>query len=357
MSKILVTGGCGYIGSQTIIQILKETEYDVISIDNYSNSSPQTLDRIKLITNREITNHNIDLCSKSDLIKVFQENQDIIGIIHFAALKSVPESIQEPIRYYQNNLQSLLNLIEVSQEFKVKNFIFSSSCSVYGNVKSLPVNENTPLDIPISPYAHTKLMGEEMIRFIPQMNFIILRYFNPVGADLSGLIGEDPINLPTSLVPIITQTAIGLRKEMLVYGGDYETRDGSCIRDYIHVVDIAKAHLKAFEFNKSNSNQIEIFNLGSGRGVSVLEAIQSFERVSGVKVNYQIVDRRVGDVMAIYSDSSKAHQLLGWEPHYGLDEMMLSAWKWQNSITKLKAPVESNRQSLVSNKKNISNPN
>lgn len=333
MPKILVTGGCGYIGSHTIIEIIKNTNYDVISIDNYSNSNPQVLDRIKQITGKEVINYEVDLCSKVSICQVFQENIDIIGIIHFAALKSVPESVKEPIKYYQNNIQSLLNLIEVGQLFKVKNFIFSSSCSVYGDAKSLPVNEKTPLSNPVSPYAHSKIMGEEIIQFMPhQMNFIILRYFNPVGADLSGLIGEDPINPPTSLVPIITQTAYGIRSEMLVYGGDYDTRDGSCVRDYIHVSDIALAHLKAFEFNKNNQSKVEIFNLGSGEGVTVLEAIKSFERVSGISINYRIVERRIGDIASIYSDCSKAQKLLGWSPNYTLDEMMLSAWKWQCQI-------------------------
>jgi UDP-glucose 4-epimerase len=330
MSKILVTGGCGYIGSHTIIEIIK-SGYDVISIDNNINSSLKTIDRIEKVTGKRVTNYNIDLCNQNDILDVFKSNLDICGVIHFAALKSVPESVKEPIRYYQNNIQSLLNLIQACEIFKVNNFIFSSSCSVYGDVKSLPVNENTPLSIPVSPYAHTKLIGEEMINHISKtsgINFIILRYFNPVGADLSGLIGEDPINLPTSLVPIITQTAKGIRNEMFVYGDDYDTRDGTCIRDYIHVSDIADAHIKSFEFNKTNTG-VEIFNLGSGNGVSVLEAIKSFEEVSGVKVNYKIVDRRIGDVVEIYSDSSKAKNILGWEPKRSLNEMMLSAWKWQ----------------------------
>jgi len=329
MPKILVTGGCGYIGSHTIIELIRNTDYEVISIDNYSNSKPQTMERIKLITGREIINYNLDLCSISNLVQVFRENPDLVGVIHFAALKSVPESVQEPIKYYHNNLTSLLNLIDVCQRFGVNNFIFSSSCSVYGDVKSLPVDENTPLSNPNSPYAYTKLMGEEVIKSIKSpINFTILRYFNPVGADQSGLIGEDPSNLPTSLVPIITQTAKGIRDQMWVYGNNYETRDGSCIRDYIHVSDIAQAHLLALDFNQKNSG-VEIFNLGSGKGVSVLEAIQAFEQVSGLKINYQIVDRREGDIAAIYSNSSKAKSLLGWEPQLDLDQMMRSAWQWQ----------------------------
>jgi UDP-glucose 4-epimerase len=330
MSKILVTGGCGYIGSQTIIELIRNN-YDVISIDNYINSSEETIDRIQKITGKRIVNWRIDLCDKNAVLNVFKSNLDICGVIHFAALKSVPESMEKPILYYKNNIQSLLNLIEVCQNFNVKNFIFSSSCSVYGDVKSLPVDENTPLSQPVSPYAHTKLMGEEMINHISKtsdINFVILRYFNPVGADITGLIGENPINPPTSLVPIITQTAKGLRDKMVVYGGDYPTRDGSCIRDYIHVIDIADAHIKAFEYNKTNPNKVEVFNLGSGKGVTVLEAIQAFEGVTGIKVNYEILGRRDGDVVEIYSNSDKAKNILGWIPKYDIHDMMLSAWKW-----------------------------
>lgn len=333
MGKILVTGGCGYIGSQTIIEIIRNTNYDIISIDSFLNSNQETINRIERITGKKIINYNIDLCNQNDVLDVFKSNLDICGVIHFAALKSVPESVKNPILYYQNNIQSLLNLIETCQIFKVNNFIFSSSCSVYGDVKSLPVDENTPLSTPMSPYAHTKLMGEEMISHISKtsdINFVILRYFNPVGADITGLIGEDPINPPTSLVPIITQTAKGLRDKMVVYGGDYPTRDGSCVRDYIHVMDIADAHIKAFEYNKTNPNKVEVFNLGSGKGVTVLEAIQAFEVVTGIKVNYEILGRREGDVIEIYSNSEKAKNILGWIPKYNIDDMMLSAWKWAN---------------------------
>jgi len=344
-NKILVTGGCGYIGSHTIIEMLTQaecrpaecrpTDFEVVSIDSFVNSSVNTLDRIKQITGSSIKNYEIDLCDLEKVEKVFEENPDFVGVIHFAALKSVPDSVVQPLRYYHNNINSLLNLLKCCAKYEVNNFIFSSSCSVYGNVASLPVNEQTPLSIAESPYAYTKQIGENIIKdFIknqPQTKAIALRYFNPVGAHTSGLIGENPINKPTSLVPIITQTAIGIIKEMTVFGEDYDTRDGSCVRDYIHVTDIAQAHIKAlcYLIEAKNEANYEVINLGTGNGVTVLEAIHAFEKVSGVKLNYKIVGRREGDVAAIYSDTTVSEQKLAWKTQIGIEEMMASAWKWQ----------------------------
>lgn len=341
MKKIIVTGGCGYIGSQTIIELLKHTDYGVISIDNFSNSSASVLERIKLITGKEVTNYAVDLCDYEATQVVFKDNSDVVGVIHFAALKSVGDSVNQPVWYYHNNIESLLNVIKCCQKFSVNNFIFSSSCSVYGNVATLPVKEETPMSPVVSPYAHTKLMAEQMISFIAdtdRINFILLRYFNPVGGDLSGFNGEDPSNPPSNLVPVITQTASGVREKMTVFGNDYQTRDGSCIRDYIHVIDIADAHIKALNnlVEKRNKSNCEIYNLGTGEGVSVFEAIKAFEDVTGMKLNYDVSPRRPGDVSAIYSDSAKANLELGWKPQYSIKEMMSSAWQWQLFINKTK---------------------
>lgn len=335
MKSIIVTGGCGYIGSQTIIELLKSTDFNVVSIDNFSNSRASSLENIKAITGKSVTNYCVDLCDLPAVKKVFSEVKNITGVIHFAALKSVPESVAEPVKYYKNNLESLLNLIQCSEEHKIGNFIFSSSCSVYGEVDELPVTEQTGLAEVLSPYAHTKLIGEQMIKFIAaksSLSFIVLRYFNPVGADLSGMNGEQPSDRPNNLVPVITQTAAGIREKMMVFGNTYNTKDGSCVRDYIHVVDIAEAHVLSLNYlvQKKNKTNYLIYNLGSGSGVTVLEAIKSFEKVTGQKVNFEIVGKREGDVEAIYSDSSKARTELGWAPKLGIDAMMESAWKWQN---------------------------
>lgn len=337
-SLIIVTGGAGYIGSHTIIELLTTTNFDVISIDNFSNSSTDTFKRIKQITGKTVKNYNVDLCNLTETIHIFEQEKNIAGIIHFAAFKSVPESVEKPGKYYHNNINSLLNILNCCLKFNIKNFIFSSSCSVYGNINELPVVETTPFGKAESPYAYTKQIGEIMIedytKAYPQLSSIALRYFNPVGAHVSGLIGEYPIHKPTSLVPIITQTAIGKIKQMTVYGKNYDTRDGSCIRDYVHVTDIAAAHIKALNYlidNKSTSN-FSIFNLGTGQGVSVLEAIKSFEKVSGKELNYTIGENRAGDVVAIYSDTSKSENELGWKTNFSLDEMLESAWKWEQNI-------------------------
>lgn len=334
MAKIIVTGGAGYIGSHTIIELLENTDFEVISIDNYSNSSEKTYDRIEKITGKRIKYYNVDLCDLLETEKAFQAEKNIVGIIHFAAFKSVPESVANPHKYYHNNINSLLNVIEICLKYEVKNLIFSSSCSVYGNIEELPVAENTPLNKAVCPYAYTKQIGEQILedyaKVNPNLNSIALRYFNPAGAHKSGLNGEDPINPPTSLIPVITQTAIGKINQMAVYGDDYNTRDGSCIRDYVHVSDIANAHVLALNhlINKEQTTNFDIINLGTGNGVSVFEAIESFERVSGQKLNYKVGTRREGDVEAIFSDCSKSKEVLNWQAKLSLDEMVGSAWEW-----------------------------
>ncbi|HEY0030186.1 MAG TPA: UDP-glucose 4-epimerase GalE [Bacteroidia bacterium] len=332
---ILVTGGAGYIGSHTIVELLSTTGFNVVSIDNYSNSSAETLDRIEKITGKKIKNYDIDICNKPLLDNVFEEEKSIVGIIHFAAFKAVGESVENPQKYYNNNINSLLNILDCSIKYSVQNFIFSSSCSVYGNLGELPVKESTPLGKAESPYAYTKQAGEEILKdyakAYAQIQTIALRYFNPVGAHISGLIGESPINKPSNLVPIITNTAIGKIAQMTIYGSDYPTRDGTCIRDYVHVSDIATAHIKALQFliDGKNTSNFSIFNLGTGKGVSVLEAIAAFEKISGRKLSYKIGPKREGDVGAIYSDNANTEKALQWTPVFTLDDMMSSAWKWE----------------------------
>lgn len=339
-NKIIVTGGAGYIGSHTILELLDKTNFEVISIDNYSNSSPDTFDRIEKITGTRVYNHAINLCDKEEVFNYLNSLENVSGIIHFAAFKSVPESVENPALYYHNNLESLVNILEACKTYHIPNLIFSSSCSVYGNIESLPVSENTPFSKAESPYAHTKQIGEEIIELYSKGNIsfktIALRYFNPVGAHESGLIGESPINPPTSLIPIITQTAIGKRNSMHVHGSDYDTRDGSCIRDYIHVMDIANAHVKALNLlieNKTNT-LYDVINLGTGEGVSVLEAIDSFQKNTGQKLNYTMGPRRAGDVVSIYSDTTKSKNVLNWMAERSLDEMVTSAWIWEKNSTK-----------------------
>lgn len=335
MKTILITGGTGYIGSHTAIEIMKQGKYNVVSIDNQLNSSIKTLDRIEAISGKRLVNYAMDLCNLSAVETVFESHPDIVAVIHFAALKAVGESVEKPLWYYRNNLNSLMNILDCCAKYRVKSFIFSSSCSVYGNIDTLPVTEETPVKKAESPYANTKIIGErfieDFVKVNPSVQCIALRYFNPVGAHASGLIGEDPINRPNNLIPVITQTAIGIIPKMTVFGGDYDTRDGSCVRDYIHVTDIADAHLKAVDYLQEGKNQtnFEIFNLGTGNGVSVLEAIQAFEKITGRQLNYEVGPRRAGDVVAIYSNSAAAKEKLGWEAQLGIYEMMDSAWKWQ----------------------------
>ncbi len=332
MKKILVTGGCGYIGAHTIVDLI-ENGFVPICVDNNSRSTPGLLAGVKKITGKEVKSYKVDLCNYDDTFAVFQENTDIEGIIHFAAYKSVSESVKQPLLYFENNLFSLINILKCVKEFNIPNFIFSSSCTVYGSPDEIPVTENSPLKPAESPYGATKQMGEDIVKeaTTTQNQSILLRYFNPVGAHPSTLIGELPLGKPENLVPAITQTAIGKLNQMTVYADDYPTRDGSCVRDYIHVCDIANAHTLALQYliNKKNVDPCEVFNLGSGNGVTVLEAIQSFEKVSGVKLNYKIGERRPGDVIAVYANNERAKKVLGWNPGYSLDEMMETAWKWE----------------------------
>jgi UDP-glucose 4-epimerase len=287
---------------------------------------------------------NIDLCNENDLRLQLNSIKKIDGIIHFAAFKSVPDSVADPVLYYFNNINSLNNLLKYCKERSINNFIFSSSCSVYGNATALPVTEQTPLQKAESPYGHTKQIGEDIIRFFcksfPSFNAVILRYFNPIGAHMSGKNGESPINKPNNLAPIITQTAVG-KNSLTVFGNDYNTKDGYCVRDYIHVTDIADAHVKALQylFEKRNKQNVSLYNLGTGNGVSVMEVIKSFEKVSGVKLNYKVGPRREGDVVAVYANNDKAKKELGWDPKYSLDDMMLSAWKWQQHLEGLESTV------------------
>lgn len=335
-AKILVTGGAGYIGSHTIISLLNQG-YEVVSLDNYSNSVPETYRRITTITGKTLTAVEGDCCDKATLEQLFSEHR-IGGIIHFAAYKSVPESVEKPQLYYSNNILSLATLLEVSTNAGVREFIFSSSCSVYGNIGILPVSEETPLGELQSPYAESKLIGENLLQYFaaqtPGLKTIALRYFNPVGAHPTGFNGELPRNRPNNLVPFITQVAIGKIPELAVYGNDYDTRDGSCIRDYVHVCDIADAHVAALQYlgARKNENYFDIINLGTGTGVTVFEAIRAFETENGQKLNYKVVPRRTGDVAAIYADSRKAETLLHWKPKHGIGEMMRSAWKWEQHL-------------------------
>ncbi|NQX98384.1 MAG: UDP-glucose 4-epimerase GalE [Flavobacteriales bacterium] len=333
--KILITGGAGYIGSHTIIEIIQNTNWEIISIDNYSNSSEEAYDRIEKITGKRVKYYNVDLKNLLATEKVFNENPDIKGIIHFAAFKAVGESVEQPLMYYDNNLNSLGNILKCQAKYNVPNIIFSSSCSVYGNVEELPVTENSKLRKSESPYAYTKQIGEVMVdNFIKvneELKAISLRYFNPVGAHISGLNGESSTTKPNNLVPFITQTAIGKLEKLTVFGNDYDTKDGTCVRDYIHVSDIANAHVLALKYLIDGvvDKKHDIINLGTGVGVTVIEAINAFEKVSGEKLNYEIGNRREGDIAAIYANNDKAKETLAWESKYNLDDMMLSAWKWE----------------------------
>lgn len=336
MSKILVTGGCGYIGSHTIVDLV-ENGFDVISIDDNSRSTKYLLTGIERITGKKIKNYKVDLKDYNDTRAVFQENEDITGIIHFAAYKAVGESVEEPLMYYENNLFSLINLLRCVEEFNVPHFVFSSSCTVYGSPDTIPVTEESPIKKAESPYGSTKQMGEEIIMNVVKATdtkAILLRYFNPVGAHQSILIGELPLGKPANLVPAITQTAIGKIPQLTVYGSDYETRDGSNIRDYIHVSDIAHAHTLALQYliDGRNNTNCDIFNLGTGIGVTVLEVIKAFEEVSGQKLNYIIGPPRPGDVVAIYANNNYATTSLGWEIRYGIKEMMKTAWEWELKV-------------------------
>ncbi|MFT3909075.1 MAG: UDP-glucose 4-epimerase GalE [Ferruginibacter sp.] len=338
MKKILVTGGCGYIGSHTIVDLI-QNGYEVISADDNSRSKPNSLEGVEKITGVKVKNYTVDLCIFDDTHAIFVENPDINGIIHFAAYKSVGESVQNPLLYFENNMNSLINILKCASEFKIPNFVFSSSCTVYGNPAEIPVTEETVTQQAESPYGYTKQMGEQIVQQTVnsnQIQSILLRYFNPVGAHPSIQIGEIPIGRPANLVPAITQTAIGKLPQMMVYGSDYPTRDGSCLRDYIHVSDIAHAHTLALNYliaNKNKSN-CEIFNLGTGNGYTVLEVIKTFEKISNQALNYTIGPRRSGDITAIFANNEKAKKVLGWETKYNLDDMMQTAWNWELRLNK-----------------------
>jgi UDP-glucose 4-epimerase len=335
MKSILVTGGTGYIGSHTVVELLNKG-YDVHIIDNLSNSHSEVLHSIEKITGRKPTFHHFDLCDRDQVNNFFNEVL-IDATIHFAAFKAVGESVEQPLKYYRNNLNSLINLLEVYEEKKLDNFLFSSSCSVYGQSDKLPIDENAPLAKAESPYGNTKQIGEEILADtirVSNFNGIALRYFNPGGAHESALIGEYPLSSPNNLVPVITQAAAGLRESITIFGNDYDTPDGTCIRDYIHVVDIAKAHIAAVErlLNKKSKKKFEIFNLGTGHGNTVLEVIHAFEKATGVSLKYTIGPRRSGDVEKIWADTTLANKELGWKAELSLDDIMRSAWKWQQHL-------------------------
>jgi UDP-glucose 4-epimerase len=339
MDKILVTGGLGFIGSHTVVE-LQNKGYKVVIIDDLSNSSEKVLDGITAITSKTPIFEKLDLKEKDKVEAFFSKHNDIKGVIHFAASKAVGESVKEPLMYYENNIGTLVYILKELQKFPEASFIFSSSCTVYGQADELPITENARVKKAESPYGNTKQIGEEIIldtcKISQNLKAIALRYFNPIGAHESVNIGELPIGVPQNLVPFITQTAVGLREQLSVFGDDYPTVDGTCVRDYIHVVDLAKAHviaLKRLLENKNKSN-FETFNLGTGTGSSVLEVIQSFERVSGKKLNYKIVGRRQGDVVSAYADTNKAKDELGWETKLSLDDAMLSAWNWEQKVRK-----------------------
>jgi len=339
--KILVTGGTGYIGSHTTVELI-ENGFEVVIIDNLYNSEAEVVDNIYQITGTRPELQVFDICDIEKLESFFRTYKNITGIIHFAAYKAVGESVYKPIEYYRNNLLSLINLLDAMKTHGIPGFVFSSSCTVYGQPDKLPVSEDSPIQPAMSPYGNTKRIGEEIIRDTMAANkklkAISLRYFNPIGAHPSALIGELPRGVPENLVPFITQTAYGLREELKVFGNDYNTPDGSCIRDYLHVVDLARAHVTAIKrlIENNNKSNFEVFNLGTGQGVSVLEAIASFEHVTGIKLKYRITGRRAGDIEKIWADPSLANKELGWKTVSSLDDAMKSAWEWEKYFRKNK---------------------
>lgn len=334
--KILVTGGLGFIGSHTVVELQNEG-YEVIVVDNLSNTSLSVLDGIQNITGKIPAFEKLDLREKEKVQDFFKRHHDISGVIHFAASKAVGESVEKPLLYYENNINALVYVLQELQQKPEANFIFSSSCTVYGQAETMPITENASIQTAMSPYGNTKQIGEEIITDttkVTNINAILLRYFNPIGAHPSTEIGELPIGVPQNLVPFITQTGFGLRKELSVYGDDYPTPDGTAVRDYIHVVDLAKAHVIALQrlLNKKNTAKVETFNLGTGTGSSVLEVIHTFEKVSGKKLPYKIVGRREGDITSAYANTDKANDILGWKAQSTLEEAMASAWKWEQKI-------------------------
>lgn len=336
MQKIIVTGGLGFIGSHTVVE-LQQAGFEVVIVDNLSNSRIEILNQIELISGQRPTFECFDLTNEETSLDFFKKHSDAKGIIHFAAFKAVGESVEYPLKYYKNNLVSLINVLEGMEKFGIKNLVFSSSCTVYGQPKILPVNELAETQKATSPYGNTKQIAEEIISDYLNSSTscaIALRYFNPIGAHESALIGELPIGIPNNLVPFITQTAAGIRAKLLVYGDDYSTQDGTAIRDYIHVVDLAKAHIVALKrmIMKANKTAFELFNIGTGVGYSVLDVIHSFEKTNKTKLNFEIVGRRDGDVEAVFADTTLAELELGWKAEKTLDEMTKSAWNWQQTL-------------------------
>jgi UDP-glucose 4-epimerase len=339
MKKILVTGGLGYIGSHVVVE-LQKNDFQVIIIDDLSNSSLDILDRISEISGKKTKFEKIDLKEKKSVVDFFKRHQDIDGAIHFAASKAVGESVDNPLKYFENNICSLLYLLKEIKKLKSQKLIFSSSCTVYGQAEELPISEEAEIKEPESPYGNTKKVGEQIIRDCcaagGSLNAISLRYFNPIGAHESALIGELPIGTPQNLVPYVTQTAVGLREKLSIFGTDYPTPDGTCIRDYIHVVDLAKAHVVAMKrlLEEKNTTTYEVFNIGTGKGSSVLEVVNTFEEVSGVKLNYYFAERRTGDIVSAYADTTKANTVLGWKSELTLKDALYSAWEWEKSLRK-----------------------
>jgi UDP-glucose 4-epimerase len=335
MKKILVTGGLGYIGSHTVVE-LQSAGFDVVVIDNLDNATEEVKDRIVSISGRSIDLVIGDVNDETTMDQLFQEH-DFYGVIHFAAHKAVGESVNHPIKYYQNNVSGLITLLGAMDKYGVQNLIFSSSCTVYGIAEDLPVTEDTPIKSAESPYGTTKIIGEEIIQdYAKHKNIktILLRYFNPVGAHPSAQIGELPNGVPSNLVPYITQTVAGIREQLVIHGNDYNTSDGTCVRDYIHVVDLAKAHVKAMTFADKMSSSVDVFNVGTGNGSTVLEVVQAFEERCEVSLNYRIGPRRDGDVEQIFADTQKINKVLQWQAEYDLHDMMYHAWMWQKSISK-----------------------
>ena len=334
--KVLVTGGTGYIGSHTVVE-LQQAAYDVVVADNLVNSEKNVIDSIFKITGKKPVFEEVDLSNAALTDKLFRDHPDIKAVVHFAALKAVGDSVKHPLEYYRNNIFSLINLLVSMRKYGINDFVFSSSCTVYGQAEELPVHENTPRKEAESPYGNTKKIAEDILEAetkVSDLSCIALRYFNPIGAHPSSDIGELPIGAPENLVPYITQTAIGIRDELKVFGNDYDTRDGTAIRDYIHVVDLAKAHVVALERMMGGMQKAswEVFNLGTGKGFTVLEVIRSFEKVTGLKLNFAFADRRSGDIEKVWADTSYANMELGWKASRGLDEMMLSAWNWELAL-------------------------
>lgn len=339
MTKIIVTGGTGYIGSHTVVELMQQG-YEVVIVDNLSNSNIEVLDGIESIVGTRPQFENVDCLDYTNLDNVFDRNKDVQGVIHFAASKAVGESVEKPLKYYKNNVVSLLNLLETMNKHGVKNIVFSSSCTVYGqpSAEHLPVNETAPIQKALSPYGNTKQINEDILcdeaHANQDLQVTILRYFNPIGAHPSAKIGELPNGVPNNLLPFVTQTAAGVRHQLKIYGDDYNTPDGSCIRDYIYVVDLARAHVKAIErmLNNPSREQIEVFNLGTGRGLSVKEIVNTFMQVSGVTIPYTVVGRREGDIEQVWADPRKANEVLGWHADTPIEQVLLSAWNWEKHL-------------------------